>query len=64
MAVMNGTKINVVANNISELVVINPEKEVGLVKSIRLSDSNVFQLQNDVKLKNVFEYYDLYRFFV
>ncbi len=51
MCVLNGTKINVVKNNIRTLKYIDNTQENGLWKT------NVNENQNDIQLKKVFDYY-------
>ena len=51
MAVLNGTKINVIENNISDIYVIDGTQGSGLWRSINISG------ENDIKLKNFFSNY-------
>jgi hypothetical protein len=56
MAVLNNTKIRIILNNISELILINPEVEFGLKEGSTLGKINFFT-QNDIQLKKILGYY-------
>lgn len=51
MAVLNGTKINVVKENISNII------DLGYSHYNRLYDINVLENYNDIQLNNILEYY-------
>jgi len=51
MAVLNGTKIQIVENNISKIAVIDETQDLGLWRSVNISG------ENDIKLKNAFTYF-------
>lgn len=57
MAVLNNKKIRVMKNNINILIVVNPEKELGLSGERKLSDHNVAAGKNDEQIKKVLSYY-------
>ena len=57
MAVLQGTKIKVVDDNIKQLTYINPERELGLNSEITLCSQNCGNGQNDVQLANVLKQY-------
>jgi len=57
MAVLQGTKIKIVNNNISSLTYINPERELRLNQEITLSQLNVLQNKNDEQINNILDYY-------
>ncbi len=51
MAVLNGTKIQIVENNISKVVAINETQDSGLWRSVNISG------ENDINLKKVLNHY-------
>ena len=57
MAVLTGTKIKVINNNISSLTYINPERELRLNQERTLSQLNVLENKNDEQINNVLNYY-------
>ena len=57
MAVLNGTKINIVKNNITQLTFINPDRELGLNGTTSLSHQNVHKNENDKQLYATLEAY-------
>lgn len=57
MAVLQGTKIKVVDDNIKQLTYINPERELGLNNEITLCSQNCGNGQNDIQLANVLKQY-------
>jgi len=56
MAVLNGTKIKIVKNNIAELTYINPERERGMTGDITLFASNK-KGGNDIQMEQVLKHY-------
>jgi len=60
MAVLQGTKTNVVNENINKLTYVNIEIELGLTAGNALNKINVILGKNDENLKNVFEFYNIY----
>ncbi|MBE6453054.1 MAG: glycosyltransferase family 2 protein [Alphaproteobacteria bacterium] len=57
MAVLAGTKINVVKGNFRDLIYINPERELKLTSEFTLAMVNTATNQNDFQLKQIMEYY-------
>ena len=57
MALLQGTKIKVVDDNIKQLTYINPERELGLNNEITLCSQNCGNGQNDIQLANVLKQY-------
>jgi len=55
MAVLNTTKIQVVHNNITELIYINPELEFKMTDGLTLNKIN--QFENDNQIKKTIRYY-------
>ena len=55
MALLKGTKIKVIHNNISELIYINPELEFGLTSGTTLFKTN--KTQNDHQMENLANYF-------
>jgi hypothetical protein len=58
MAVRQGTKINLVKENMKEVVYVNPERELGLAGRTLAAD-NVGKNKNDEQVKAVVGYYGL-----
>lgn len=56
MAVLNGTKIKGVKNNMAELTYVNLARELNILNEKTLYSSN-FEGGNDLQLKNILEYY-------
>jgi hypothetical protein len=57
MALLKGTKIRVVENNIPKLTYVNPERELRLNNETTLMRINVDKDNNDRQIKNVLRYY-------
>lgn len=57
MAVIQGTKIKVVEDNIKQLTYINPERELGLNGEATLCSQNCGNGQNDIQLAQVLTHY-------
>ncbi|MBN1498122.1 MAG: sulfotransferase [Spirochaetes bacterium] len=57
MAILNGRKIQVVDNNISQLVYINPAREYGLDQGLTLFRGNGYGGQNDIQIQKILSYY-------
>ena len=57
MAVIQGTKIKVVEDNIKQLTYINPERELGLNGETTLCSQNCGKGQNDIQLAQVLKHY-------
>jgi hypothetical protein len=57
MAVLQGSKVKIVENNVSKLTYINPERELGLNQEQTLAKLNILQNKNDEQINNVFNYY-------
>lgn len=57
MAVIQGTKIKVVEDNIKQLTYINPERELGLNGEATLCSQNCGKGQNDIQLAQVLKHY-------
>ncbi|MDD3436076.1 MAG: hypothetical protein PHC64_02880 [Candidatus Gastranaerophilales bacterium] len=57
MAVLNGTKINVVENNIRDITYINPERDLGISGEKTLYVQNLCGEANDIQLKKILDCY-------
>lgn len=57
MAVLQGTKIKVVEDNMEQLNYINPERQLGLNGELTLCTQNCDNGQNDIQLTNVLKQY-------
>lgn len=57
MAVLNGTPINIVDNNLKQLIYVNPERELKLTNEMTLAMVNTASGQNDRQLKQIFQHY-------
>lgn len=57
MAVLNGTPINIVDNNLKKLIYVNPERELKLTSELTLAMVNTASGQNDRQLKQILHHY-------
>ncbi len=57
MAVLNGTPVNIVDNNLKQLIYVNPERELKLTSEMTLAMINTASGQNDRQLKQIFQHY-------
>jgi len=57
MAIINGTAINIVDNNLKQLIYVNPERELKLTSEITLAMVNTSSGQNDQQLKQIMKHY-------
>jgi len=58
MAVLQGTKINLVKENMKDVVYVNPERELGLIGRT-LAATNVGKNKNDEQLEAILEHYKI-----
>ena len=57
MAVIAGTPINIVKNNLKQLIYVNPERELKLTDELVLTRTNTVGGDNDRKIQQVISYY-------
>ena len=57
MAVLQGTPIDIVENNLKQLVYINPERELKLTSELTLAMVNTASGQNDRQIKQIMHHY-------
>ncbi len=56
-ALLAGTPVNVVKNNLKQLIYVNPERELKLNNELTLAKLNTVAGQNDRQLQNIFAHY-------
>lgn len=57
MAVLQGTQINIVENNLRQLIYVNPERELKITSELTLTMMNTASGQNDRQMKQILHHY-------